>query len=441
MKRVKSTNLAAGKKITDAVNVAQLRNVNLKIAGNTNDNNGKNDVLLDKQTLTVKGDGTYVTTKANNQTINVTLTNDTKDKIDNAANKDLSNITNVGKKNITALGTIVEAGHNVTIPAATVDATTGQKTYTVNAMDTKVSLGTSGLMTLTGGTPDVNGVRNYTVDVDPTKVAKTDLSNINNSGKTVIREEAQKAVKVIAGQNTTVTEGTDGTYKTYAVNVASAGDYRLVENSAAADKAYTVTGNKVDLTVQDGSTPANTKTVTIKDIASKTELDSTKSELTDKITDTKTELINKGLKFNADNNDVKTNKLGSTVTVSGDANITTKITKTGDDSTIAVALNEDLNVKTVTATDTVKAGTTTAGSQTATDNKGGTQTGNFVTGLDNTAWNMADPVFVSGRAATEDQLKTVSDAVRAANAGSSDYRLIGDPANTTDGSYKVTNTK
>ena len=434
------TNLAAGKKDTDAVNVAQLRNVNLKIAGNTNDNNGKNDVLLDKQTLTVKGDGTYVTTKANNQTIDVTLTNDTKDKIDNAANKDLSNITNVGKKNITALGTIVEAGHNVTIPAATVDATTGQKTYTVNAMDTKVSLGTSGLMTLTGGTPDANGVRNYTVDVDPTKVAKTDLSNINNDGKTVIREEAQKAVKVIAGQNTTVTEGTDGTYKTYVVNVASAGDYRLVENSAAADKAYTVTGNKVDLTVQDGSTPANTKTVTIKDIASKTELDSTKSDLTTKITNTKTELINKGLKFNADNNDVKTNKLGSTVTVSGDANITTKITQTGDDSTIAVALNKDLNVKTVTATDTVKAGTTTAGNQTATDNKGGTQTGNFVTGLDNTTWNMADPVFVSGRAATEDQLKKVSDAVRAANAGSSDYRLIENDA-ATDKAYTVTGNK
>ncbi|ETJ16173.1 MAG: Hemagluttinin protein, partial [Veillonella sp. DORA_A_3_16_22] len=35
------TNLAAGTKDTDAVNVAQLRNVNLKIAGNTNDNNGK----------------------------------------------------------------------------------------------------------------------------------------------------------------------------------------------------------------------------------------------------------------------------------------------------------------------------------------------------------------------------------------------------------------
>ena len=434
------TNLAAGKKDTDAVNVAQLRNVNLKIAGNTNDNNGKNDVLLDKQTLTVKGDGTYVTTKANNQTIDVTLTNDTKDKIDNAANKDLSNITNVGKKNITALGTIVEAGHNVTIPAATVDTTTGQKTYTVNAMDTKVSLGTSGLMTLTGGTPDANGVRNYTIDVDPTKVAKTDLSNINNDGKTVIREEAQKAVKVIAGQNTTVTEGTDGTYKTYAVNVTSAGDYRLVENSAAADKAYTVTGNKVDLTVQDASTPTNTKTVTIKDIASKTELDTTKSDLTDKINNTKIDLINTGLKFDADNNDVKTNKLGSTVTISGDTNITTKITQTGDDSTIAVTLNKDLNVNTVTATNTVKAGTATMGNQGTTDNKGATQTGNFVTGLDNTAWNMANPVFVSGRAATEDQLKTVSDAVRAANAGSSDYRLIENDT-ATDKAYTVTGNK
>ena len=434
------TNLAAGKKDTDAVNVAQLRNVNLKVAGNTNENNGKNDVLLDKQTLTVKGDGAYVTTTANNQTIDVTLTDATKKKIDNAADKDLSNITNVGKKNITALGTIVEAGNNVTIAAPTVDSTTGQKTYTVNAMDTKVSLGTSGLMTLTGGTPDASGVRNYTVDVDPTKVAKTDLSNINNDGKTVIREEAQKAVKVIAGQNTTVTEGTDGTYKTYAVNVAAAGDYRLVENSAATDKAYTVTGNKVDLTVQDASTPANTKTVTIKDIASKTELDTTKSDLTDKINNTKTELINKGLKFNADNNDVKTNKLGSIVTVAGDANITTKITQTGDDSTIAVTLNKDLNVNTVTATNTVKAGTATMGNQSATNNKAATQTGNFVTGLDNTSWNMADPVFVPGRAATEDQLKTVSDAVRAANAGSSDYRLIENDT-ATDKAYTVTSNK
>ena len=421
------TNVAAGTADTDAVNVAQLRNVNLKVAGNS----GKNDVLLDNQTLTVKGDGSYVTTSVNNQTIDVALTDATKKKIDNAANQDLSNITNAGKKNITALGTIVQAGNNVTVGAPAVDPTTGQKTYTVNGMDTKVSLGTSGLMTLSGGQPDASGVRNYTVDVDPTKVAKTDLSNITDGGKSVIRDEAQKAVKVVAGKNTTITEGTDGTYKTYKVDV-DAPDYQLTENSSAADKAYTVSGNKVDLTVQDAKNPANKKTVTIKDIASKTELD-----------DTKTELINKGLKFDADNGGEKTNKLGSKVTVSGDGtNINTTITQSGDDTTIKVALGKDINVNTVTATKTVKAGTATMGNQSVTDNKSATQNGNFVSGLDNKNWTLTDPAYVSGRAATEDQLKIVSDAVKAANAAnasSTDYRLIANPNNAADGSYKVEN--
>lgn len=420
------TNVAAGTADTDAVNVAQLRNVNLKVAGNS----GKNDVLLDNQTLTVKGDGSYVTTSVNNQTIDVALTDATKKKIDNAANQDLSNITNAGKKNITALGTIVQAGNNVTVGAPAVDPTTGQKTYTVNGMDTKVSLGTSGLMTLSGGQPDASGVRNYTVDVDPTKVAKTDLSNITDGGKSVIRDEAQKAVKVVAGKNTTITEGTDGTYKTYKVDV-DAPDYQLVENSSAADKAYTVSGNKVDLTVQDAKNPANKKTVTIKDIASKTELDTTK-----------TELINKGLKFDADNGGEKTNKLGSKVTVAGDGtNINTTITQTGDDTTIKVALGQDINVNTVTATRTVKAGTATMGTQSVTDNKSAAQNGNFVSGLDNKNWTLTDPAYVSGRAATEDQLKIVSDAVKAANASASDYRLITNPNNAADGSYKVDNNK
>ena len=281
-------------------------------------------------------------------------------------------------------------------------------------------------------------VNNQTIDVtltDATKnkidnAANKDLSNITDGGKSVIRDEAQKAVKVVAGKNTTITEGTDGTYKTYKVDV-DAPDYQLVENSSAADKAYTVSGNKVDLTVQDAKNPANKKTVTIKDIASKTELD-----------DTKTELINKGLKFDADNGGEKTNKLGSKVTVAGDGtNINTTITQTGDDTTIKVALGKDINVNTVTATRTVKAGTATMGTQSVTDNKSAAQNGNFVSGLDNKNWTLTDPAYVSGRAATEDQLKIVSDAVKAANASASDYRLIANPNNATDGSYKVDNNK
>ena len=281
-------------------------------------------------------------------------------------------------------------------------------------------------------------VNNQTIDValtDATKnkidnAANKDLSNITDGGKSVIRDEAQKAVKVVAGKNTTITEGTDGTYKTYKVDV-DAPDYQLVENSSAADKAYTVSGNKVDLTVQDAKNPANKKTVTIKDIASKTELD-----------DTKTELINKGLKFDADNGGEKTNKLGSKVTVAGDGtNINTTITQTGDDTTIKVALGQDINVNTVAATRTVKAGTATMGTQSVTDNKSAAQNGNFVSGLDNKNWTLTDPAYVSGRAATEDQLKIVSDAVKAANASASDYRLIANPNNAADGSYKVDNNK
>ena len=534
------TNVAAGTADTDAVNVAQLRNVNLKVAGNS----GNNDVLLDNQTLTVKGDGSYVTTSVNNQTIDVALTDATKNKIDNAANKDLSNIT--------------------------------------------------------------------------------------DNGKSVIRDEAQKAVKVVAGKNTTITEGTDGTYKTYKVDV-DAPDYQLTENSSAADKAYTVSGNKVDLTVQDAKNPANKKTVTIKDIASKTELDkvkdrsvkydgetdkdtvtlegangtkitnlkdgnvaagskdavnggqlhqvkqdlgdqitNTKNELNNKIDTTKQDLIDKGLKFDANTGGEKTNKLGSKVAIKGDnSNIITEISQDANgDSTIDVKLGKNLNVETITATgangkdgkigingkdgvttnisvtrdgqpgvdgapgttttrityqkpdgsneevatlndglkfkgdmgatsnvklnkqvditggvtsasdlatgnnigvtsaavgadgnaklqlqlaknltglqsvtasDTVKAGTATVGNHTVADNKGANQTGNFVTGLDNTSWNIADPVYVPNRAATEEQLKTVSDAINKANASATDYRLIANPNNAADGSYKVEN--
>ena len=147
--------------------------------------------------------------------------------------------------------------------------------------------------------------------------------------------------------------------------------------------------------------------------------------------DAKNEVINKGLRFDADNNSEKTNKLGSKVTVNGDNNITTEITQTGEDTKIGVKLNEDIHVKTVTAADTVKAGGVTMGSQTS----GGT-TGNYVTGLDNKTWNVTNPTAVSGRAATEDQLKTVTEAINNQSAAATDYRLVQN-ASSADGSYTV----
>ena len=61
------TGLAAGKEDTDAVNVAQLKSVNLAFTGNV----GSGDVNLANSTLGLKGDGTYITTAANGQNLTI----------------------------------------------------------------------------------------------------------------------------------------------------------------------------------------------------------------------------------------------------------------------------------------------------------------------------------------------------------------------------------
>ena len=175
--------------------------------------------------------------------------------------------------------------------------------------------------------------------------------------------------------------------------------------------------------VADGTVGAGSK-----DAVNGGQLHDAKNELTTNINNAKTELINKGLRFNADNNDEKTNKLGSKVTVNGDDNITTEITQTGDDTTIGVKLKKDLNVTTVTATDTVKAGGVTMGKH--------ADTKNYVTGLENKDWDVNKSNPVSGRAATEDQLKKISDVIKSQGAASTDYRLVANPA-VADGAYTV----
>ena len=160
-----------------------------------------------------------------------------------------------------------------------------------------------------------------------------------------------------------------------------------------------------------------------------------KTELNKNIGDAKTELTNKGLRFDADNNAEKTNKLGSKVTVNGDDNITTEISQTGDDTKIGLKLKKDLNVTTVTATETVKAGTVTMGKQS--DGASPANTGNYVTGLDNQTWSVTNPTAVSGRAATEDQLKTVTEAIKTQGANATDFSLVANPAAGSNGDYTV----
>lgn len=90
-------------------------------------------------------------------------------------------------------------------------------------------------------------------------------------------------------------------------------------------------------------------------------------------------------------------------------------------------------------------GGVTIGNQTgiATTKKDGdttkTENGTFVTGLTNTNWNPDANGIVSGRAATEDQLKVVSDAIHNRQLVNTDYQLVANPDTKTDGSYTAEN--
>ncbi|MDP0271730.1 hypothetical protein Q7267_12075, partial [Glaesserella parasuis] len=79
-------NVAAGKELTDAVNVAQLKSLTLKIAGNTSEQTQPQPAVgLWSGTLTVKGEN-GITSHAKGDTITVKLTDDTKNKIDKIDN-------------------------------------------------------------------------------------------------------------------------------------------------------------------------------------------------------------------------------------------------------------------------------------------------------------------------------------------------------------------
>ena len=250
---------------------------------------------------------------------------------------------------------------------------------------------------------------------------------------------------VTAGGTTINSGGLTVGGKTYvSPNGINANDQKITnvaDGNIAANSKDAVNGGQLhEAKTELNKNIADTKTELNKNIGdTKTELNKniadTKTELNNNINDAKTELTNKGLRFDADNNAEKTNKLGSKVTVNGDDNITTEITQTGDDTKIGLKLKKDLNVTTVTAAETVKAGTVTMGKQS--DGVTPANTGNYVTGLDNKAWSIDNPTIASGRAATEDQLKTVSDEVKKQGASATDFSLVANPTAGSNGDYTV----
>ena len=446
--------------------------------GVVSDGNGTLNVKLAK-TLTGLDSVTAGNTKIDNSGLTVggktyvspTGLNANNQKITNVANgSDPNDAVNYSQLQAaiggTAKASTVKAKDaNVTVTESTNAA--GGKEYTVG-LGNKITVGTAHPVTVDGDAGHVTGLTNTDWDVDhPAAVSgrgatEDQLKKVNdkvNTNKTAIDKNAGDITTI----NTTLDKGLNFDGDSGAVINKKLGEKLSVKGGATGTLSDGNIGVESDgngtlnvklaktLTGLDSVTAGNTKidngglTVGGKTYVSPTGLNANDQKVTNvangdvsanskdavnggQLHDAKNELINKGLRFDADNNSEKTNKLGSKVTVNGDGNITTEITQTGDDTKIGVKLNKNLNVQTLTATDTVKAGGVTMGKH--------ADSNNYVTGLDNKDWDVNTSNPVSGRAATEDQLKKISDVVKSQGAAATDYRLVKNAA-AADEAYTV----
>ena len=341
------------------------------------------------------------------------------------------------------------SGDNVTV--ATVDdarfnsVTTGNvsmSTRGINAGGYQITNVQSGGDTLTNAA-NIGDISRIAAKYDKYLQRGAATYEANGNGKINMTGTNGLTAEVTGLKNTYVTSGTvsnDGKRltltrndnQTFDVDISkisnglSKTDYRLIANPAAGSNGeYKVAADgSMTLTVADAD-GSNPKQVKLTNLASKEQQDINTTNITNN-----TNKIAKGLSFQGDNN-VKINKqLGDTLGITGGA--------TGalsDNNIGVVAKDGNLNVKLakdLTGLNSVTAGSVRVGKHS--DNK------NYVTGLDNKEWNVQNPTITSGRAATEDQLKKVSDEIKTTNAAKTDYRLINN-TNSADGSYSVENNK
>ena len=314
------TGLAAGVNNTDAVNVAQLKSMNLAF---TADGSTKGDVNLTNSALNVVGDSTYITTKGNNQTLtisgkkqNITVTNGTAsasagmadaNNVAQAINQANADQTISYKANNGTANTVkVSDGLNFTNGTSTVATVgaNGQVTYDLNsitkqsitdsstAVNRTIALGsdsgsttakklsTSAIAFNIKGDTGANALITTTatgdnVSITPTakltaavaaaeNAANKNLSNISSSGETVIKNlakgAAQDAVKVAGTGLATVSDNTVGGVKTYTVDV-NTGNLVVAANgqvgAAGATGASGATGSNGVATTQNVATAIN----------------------------------------------------------------------------------------------------------------------------------------------------------------------------------------
>ena len=408
-------NVAAGTNDSDAVNVAQLKAVTSN-ASWTAQGNG-NDVNAVKNGSKVNfADGTNTTasvTKDASGKVTAVKYNLKKDvNLGTDGSLTINGNTYINKDGINAGNkqiTNVASGGNTTTNAANI----GDINRIVEAKDKYITKGKATYQTNGDGTAALTGTNNLTANITGLKNNYVTSGSVSNDGKTLTLERNDTG-KVNVDLSKIFTE-------------VAKEDYHLVANPEAGSQGKYKADSNGNMVLTVANEKGDKKQVTLTDIASKAQQNTNTTNITN-INNT----IAKGLNFKGDDATIINKKLGEQLDIKGGADAS----KLSDGNIGVISRNGALNVKLakdVTGLNSVTAGTARMGVDSA-DHK------SYVTGLDNRDWDVQNPVVVNGRAATEDQLKKVSDAISISNASKTDYRLVKNP-DAADGNYSVANGK
>ena len=474
--------VAAGTADTDAVNVAQLKSVNLAFTGDT----GTGDVNLANSKLAVNGDNTYITTTANGKKITVSgkkqdITVANGSATASAGMADSANVANAINQAIdqNKYGWNLSANGEATPLAVekgnTVDFS-GDDNVAVARNDKKISVALKKDLSKLNSASFNNAGGNETVKIDGDKginagnlkvtnvadgVADKDAVNVSQLKKVDNKAEANKtaidtnktAITKNAGDivtnksdiatnkdniatnkqkiadNKTAIDKNAGDIATNKTDIATNKDNiatnkaDIATNKANIDKNTTAIGRKISLGGNSGSTDekslstgdvkfnvkgenglttvANGDDVTVKlDDMTKGKIDNAADRDLSNLTPDGKQQVKDLASWNVVANNETAEKVegGNTVKFIDGDNIS--ITQNGKDFTIST--KKDVTFDTVTATQTITAPKVKATTGVETPQ---------VTGLTNTTWVSGQTQPVSGRAATEDQLKHVDDQV------------------------------
>ena len=401
----------------------------------------------------VKGEN-GLTTVANGDDVTVKLDDVTKNKLDNAADRDLSNLTPNGKQQVKDLAAWNVVANNETaekvegnntvkfIDGDNISITQNGKDFTISAKKDVTFDTVTATQTITAPkvkattgveTPQVTGLTNtvwtpgQTQPVSGRAATEDQLKHVDDQvaeNKANIADNTAKIGKnadAIADNKQKIADNKDAITKNASEIAINKGDIasnkaNIAQNTTAIARKISLGGNsgstdekslstgdvKFNVKGENGlTTVANGDDVTVKlDDATKGKVDNAADRDLSNLTPDGKQQVKDLAAWNVVANNEMAEKVegGNTVKFIDGDNIS--ITQNGKDFTIST--KKDVTFDTVTATQTITAPKVKATTGVETPQ---------VTGLTNTAWVPGQTQPVSGRAATEDQLKHVDDQV------------------------------